>query len=282
MKRRRQMLKVVRRTLWQAVPTVLAILILNFALLKLAPGDAADVMAAESGAATEETMAMLRQRFGLDLPVARQFVAYISQVAQFSLGYSPRYNLPVATSFMGKAVFPEHHPNFIGTYMGAAGHPYSRRMVEESDCLLMLGAWLTDTETGQFTSRIARTALIQALANEVSVSRHHYAQIGLSEVMDALLEPSALKRREFRNEYVPRGPNPAEPSLIAAVFSWVNPYAPMADIFNALTAPLLRPFRRFIPPVGGVDLSPLALLLLLQIALFVLAGLRQGLLPVML
>ena len=70
--------------------------------------------------------------------------------------------------------------------------------------------------------------------------------------------------------------------LISAIFSWVNPYAPMADIFNALTRPLLRPFRRLIPPVGGVDLSPLALLLLLQIALFVLAGLRQSVLPAML
>jgi YggT family protein len=56
----------------------------------------------------------------------------------------------------------------------------------------------------------------------------------------------------------------------------------MAEIFNTLTRPLLRPFRRFIPLVGGVDLSPLALLLLLQVALFILAGLRQSVLPVML
>ena len=70
--------------------------------------------------------------------------------------------------------------------------------------------------------------------------------------------------------------------LISAVFSWVNPYAPMAGIFNALTNPLLRPFRRLIPPVGGVDLSPLALLLLLQVALFILAGLHQSVLPAIL
>ena len=70
--------------------------------------------------------------------------------------------------------------------------------------------------------------------------------------------------------------------LVAAVFSWVNPHAPLADVFNTLTRPLLRPFRRFIPPVGGVDLSPLALLLLLQVALFVVAGLRNSVLPMML
>ena len=70
--------------------------------------------------------------------------------------------------------------------------------------------------------------------------------------------------------------------VISAVFSWVNPYAPLAGVFNTLTQPLLRPFRRFIPPLGGVDLSPLALLLVLQIALFVIASLRQSVLPLML
>ncbi len=70
--------------------------------------------------------------------------------------------------------------------------------------------------------------------------------------------------------------------LVSAVFSWVNPYAPMAEVFNTVTRPLLQPFRRVIPPVGGVDLSPLALLLLLQIALFVVANLRHSVMPLML
>ena len=70
--------------------------------------------------------------------------------------------------------------------------------------------------------------------------------------------------------------------IVSAVFSWVNPYAPLAEVFNTLTRPLLRPFRRIIPPVGGVDLSPLALLLVLQIALFVIAGLRNSVMPMIL
>ena len=70
--------------------------------------------------------------------------------------------------------------------------------------------------------------------------------------------------------------------IVSAVFSWVNPYAPLAEVFNTLTRPLLRPFRRYIPPVGGVDLSPLALLLVLQIGLFVIASLRHSVMPMML
>ena len=54
-----------RRTAAQALPTVLGVVALNFFLLQLVPGDAADVMAAEAGSATAEMMAQLRQRFGL-------------------------------------------------------------------------------------------------------------------------------------------------------------------------------------------------------------------------
>lgn len=69
--------------------------------------------------------------------------------------------------------------------------------------------------------------------------------------------------------------------LVAAVFSWVNPHAPAAGLFNQIAQPLLRPFQRFVPPLGGVDLSPLVLLLALQILLIVLANLRAGVLPLL-
>lgn len=85
-----------RRTAIQAVPTVIGIVILNFFLLQLAPGDAADVLAGESGSATEETMHALREQFGLNHPVLVQLYNYLNGLAHFSLGFSPRYGLPVA------------------------------------------------------------------------------------------------------------------------------------------------------------------------------------------
>lgn len=62
--------------------------------------------------------------------------------------------------------------------------------------------------------------------------------------------------------------------LVSAVLSWVNPHAPAAAVFHNLAAPFLRPFRRFVPPIANVDLSPLVLLLVLQIVLMLIAGLR--------
>jgi YggT family protein len=55
--------------------------------------------------------------------------------------------------------------------------------------------------------------------------------------------------------------------IIEAVFSWVNPHAPMAPFIRALNEPILRPLRRIVPLIGNVDLSPLVALILLQIAL---------------
>jgi len=62
--------------------------------------------------------------------------------------------------------------------------------------------------------------------------------------------------------------------LVQAVLSWVNPYSPVAPVFDALTRTFLRPIRRFVPPLGGVDLSPLVLIVLLQVLLIPLAHLR--------
>ena len=84
-----------QRTALQAVPTMLGVVVLNFFLLQLVPGDAADVMAAEAGSATAETMALLRSQFGLDLSLLERLMAYLGHLAQFDLGMSPRHNQPV-------------------------------------------------------------------------------------------------------------------------------------------------------------------------------------------
>ncbi|NTV10569.1 MAG: YggT family protein [Zoogloea sp.] len=65
--------------------------------------------------------------------------------------------------------------------------------------------------------------------------------------------------------------------LLSAVLSWVNPYSPAAPMIQALAEPFLRPFRRIIPTIGNVDLSPLVLLLVLQVGLALLTYARFAL-----
>ena len=66
--------------------------------------------------------------------------------------------------------------------------------------------------------------------------------------------------------------------ILYAILAWVRADSEAGDVIDAMCAPLLRPFRRVIPLVGGIDLSPLALLVLLQIALIVLGGIREAVL----
>jgi len=56
--------------------------------------------------------------------------------------------------------------------------------------------------------------------------------------------------------------------IAQAVLSWVNPRSPAMSVLVSLTRPFLRPFQRRIPPVGGVDLSPLLVLVLCQLLLY--------------
>lgn len=64
--------------------------------------------------------------------------------------------------------------------------------------------------------------------------------------------------------------------IVQVILSWVNPRTPLAPIFDALTRPFYRVFRRFIPPIGNIDLSPLFVLIIAQVLQFPLAALAQS------
>jgi peptide/nickel transport system permease protein len=81
--------------LLQAVPVVLGVVVLNFLLLQLAPGDAATVLAGEAGGAPPEYLEQLRARFGLDQPMLVQLGLYLKNILLLDLGYSFRNNAPV-------------------------------------------------------------------------------------------------------------------------------------------------------------------------------------------
>lgn len=92
------------KRLVQAVPIVLAIVVLNFFLLQLAEGDAVDVLAGEAGSATPEYMAELREKFGLDQPLIVQLGVYLKNVVTLDLGYSFRHEMPVSELVLDRFV----------------------------------------------------------------------------------------------------------------------------------------------------------------------------------
>jgi peptide/nickel transport system permease protein len=88
------MLSIVR-SVAQAGLLLLAVLVLNFLLIHLAPGDPAEVIAGESGGADPVVMAAIREAYGLDQPVFVQLTQYLAQVLRGDMGYSYFFNEPV-------------------------------------------------------------------------------------------------------------------------------------------------------------------------------------------
>jgi peptide/nickel transport system permease protein len=80
----------------KAVVVLLAIVVLNFGLIRMAPGDPALVMAGEAGAGDEIFIAQLREKFGLDRPLPVQLYLYMKGIVSFDLGFSFRQQQPVA------------------------------------------------------------------------------------------------------------------------------------------------------------------------------------------
>jgi len=86
----------------QAVPVVLLIITMNFFLMRLAPGDMADVMAGDSGVVSMDYVEHLRRSFGADQSVFSQYVSYLGKVLHFDLGWSFRNGQAVATLILDR------------------------------------------------------------------------------------------------------------------------------------------------------------------------------------
>ncbi|MGQ4877014.1 ABC transporter permease [Billgrantia sp. LNSP4103-1] len=81
--------------LLKAVVVLFMIVIFNFVLIQLAPGDPAAILAGEAGATDEAFLQQLRERFGLDQPLYVQLWRYISGIAMLDFGWSYRQSMPV-------------------------------------------------------------------------------------------------------------------------------------------------------------------------------------------
>jgi indolepyruvate decarboxylase len=99
-----------------------------------------------------------------------------------------RLRLPVATDVLGKASFPETHPQFAGVYLGALSDPVARALLDESDCVLGIGVVRTDLGTGFGTDRIKPSARILIDPDGVRVRFHRYDGLPITPVVRALLD----------------------------------------------------------------------------------------------
>jgi indolepyruvate decarboxylase len=143
------------------------------------------------------------------------------------LALAERMQIPIAATLLGKSVVPEKHPLYIGLYEGAMGHAEVTQFVEESDCVLLLGAFMTDINLGIFTANLDPAKCIYATSEQLRIRHHHYHSVGLGDFLELLLarEPQTAQRgipAELRPKDEKFKLNPDEPIRIARMMSRIN------------------------------------------------------------
>jgi len=160
------------------------------------------------------------------------------------LGLAAKTDIPVAATILGKSVIGEQHPFYMGVYEGAMGRDDVRRYVETSDCVILLGAFMTDINLGIYTARLDPARSIYATSEKLSIRYHTYENVRFKDFVHGLLKAKLRRRAPGR---IPR-PRPlaARPNVrgkskvtVKSLFQRLNEFLDerkvvVADIGDAL------------------------------------------------
>jgi TPP-dependent 2-oxoacid decarboxylase len=120
------------------------------------------------------------------------------------LALAQRTNIPVAATILGKSVIAEHYPFHLGVYEGAMGRADVRRYVESSDCLILLGAFMSDTNLGVFTARLDPGRSIYTTSEKLSIRYHTYEEVRFKDFVRGLLRATLRRRKLGKIPHPPR------------------------------------------------------------------------------
>jgi indolepyruvate decarboxylase len=115
-------------------------------------------------------------------------------------------NIPVAATILGKSVIGEHHPFYLGVYEGAMGRDDVRAYVESSDCVILLGAFMTDVNLGIYTARLDPARSIYATSEKLAVRYHSYEDVRFEDFLRGLTRAKLRRRKPVP---IPRPQPPA-------------------------------------------------------------------------
>jgi indolepyruvate decarboxylase len=139
-----------------------------------------------------------------------------------------RSGIPVAATIMGKSVFPESDPAYMGVYEGAMGKENVRDYVEGSDCIILIGAMMTDLNLGVYTARISRRFSIYAARDRVSVGLHAYDDVLMEDFVRGLAAHDWKRRADVAPYEHPIHPGSFTPSgkamTVEALFRQINAF----------------------------------------------------------
>jgi indolepyruvate decarboxylase len=175
--------------------------------------------------AVDEAVAMLRESKSPCVLAGVEIHRFALQDLVMKL--AEKNNIPLSATLLGKSVFRESHPLYIGLYEAGMGRAEVTKFVEDSDCLLMLGAFMTDIDMGIFTQNFDEKRMIFATSEGVRIRRHHYHGLILEEFIRALGEaelPGGQRAIPKVHDpiYTPWEARPNTPLNIRRLFQKIN------------------------------------------------------------
>ena len=118
-----------------------------------------------------------------------------------------KHQLPMCATLLSKSVVSEKHPLFVGIYEGAMCPEPVRKYVEDSDCLIMLGALLTDIDLGIYTAQLDPSRSIHVTSESLRISHHHFHDVLVTDFVKGLLKQ---KLQPPRRPLLPRPKPPGK------------------------------------------------------------------------
>ncbi len=126
------------------------------------------------------------------------------------LRFLGKSRIPVASTMLGKSVIVENHPQYLGVYEGAMGREEVREYVESSDCLILLGVFMSDVNLGIFTAHLDEGKSICVTSEKISIKYHTYEGVEMEDFVRALTDAD-IRQREDADIPNPPSPHPANP-----------------------------------------------------------------------
>ena len=182
-------------------------------------------------AALDETMEMLRSakkpvilagvelhRFGLTDGVIRMAEAM---------------NIPIAADLLSKSAVAENHPLYLGVYGGAmSSDEFVRDYVESSDCVLMLGTFITDMNMGIYTAKLDAAKSVLATTESIKMRYHRYDDVQFADYLNELearatggMPSSVLDRSKSTGGPAARGAHSSSAGIARKKFTHPHPHA---------------------------------------------------------
>ena len=143
------------------------------------------------------------------------------------LKFAEKHKIPMCATILGKSVVSESHPLYLGVYEGAMGRNEVQRFVEDSDCVILLGTFMTDINLGIYTAHLDPGKCIYATSEKLRISYHHFHDVIFSDFVKALgKQKMKVVVRKIPDGVRPQPVNyevrPSEPVTTKHLFESIN------------------------------------------------------------